>query len=317
MTPGIYYDLPESEYHADCADIPSLSSSIAKTLVADSPLHAWTAHPRLNPNFERTERQEFDLGSAAHALLLGRGATLRVIDPVDYPAKNGNVPKGWTNDAIRAARDGAYAAGCTPILPDQLADAQCMVEIALQKIAACPDLSGLKLSDGHAEVTAVWMEEQTACRARLDWMSNDRRVILDYKTTAASAHPDAWTRTLTGMGGELQPAFYQRANAATGGPEDCKFLWLVQENYAPFACSILGCSPAMLALGQEKVAHALWLWERCMQSGKWEAYPDRICWIDPPAYVQAAWEERNLQESIEAIGTAYDISKIWQKPEKS
>src|SRR5260221_5320495 len=50
-TPGLY-DIADADYHADCCAVPSLSSSIVKLLDQQTPLHAWQAHPRLNPRFE-------------------------------------------------------------------------------------------------------------------------------------------------------------------------------------------------------------------------------------------------------------------------
>jgi len=78
--PGIY-DIPETDYHADPIAEPSLSSSIAKILLARSPRHAWANHPRLNPNQEPETRREFDFGSAAHAMLLeGSMSNFSVVD---------------------------------------------------------------------------------------------------------------------------------------------------------------------------------------------------------------------------------------------
>ena len=39
-------------YHLDPCPEASLSSTLAKTMLAQSPLHAWTASPRLNPDWE-------------------------------------------------------------------------------------------------------------------------------------------------------------------------------------------------------------------------------------------------------------------------
>ncbi|WP_242401117.1 hypothetical protein [Acetobacter okinawensis] len=47
-TPGIY-DLPEAQYHADPCPTPSLSNSVARILLDESPMHAHFSHPRLNP----------------------------------------------------------------------------------------------------------------------------------------------------------------------------------------------------------------------------------------------------------------------------
>ena len=45
-TPGIY-EIPATEYHADPCPEPSLSASVARTLIDRSPLHAWMKHPKL------------------------------------------------------------------------------------------------------------------------------------------------------------------------------------------------------------------------------------------------------------------------------
>ena len=46
---GLHLGVIEAEYHADPAPEPSLSRSLAHTLLTRSPRHAWQAHPRLNP----------------------------------------------------------------------------------------------------------------------------------------------------------------------------------------------------------------------------------------------------------------------------
>lgn len=78
--PGVYPDIPEADYHADPCPTPSLSSSIGKELVNRSPWHAWTKHPRLNPEVEPDNRASFDLGSAAHAFMLADKQRFKIID---------------------------------------------------------------------------------------------------------------------------------------------------------------------------------------------------------------------------------------------
>ena len=41
--PGVY-DMPAEDYHADPCLEPSLSASIAKTMIFDTPWHVWTKH---------------------------------------------------------------------------------------------------------------------------------------------------------------------------------------------------------------------------------------------------------------------------------
>ena len=177
--PGLH-TMPAEEYHRDPCPVPSLSSSIGRTIIAASPLHAWTAHPRLNRHYAAEEKESFDLGSAAHALLLEGADRMVVIDADSYRTKE-----------AKAARDDARSRGLHPVLATKHADVKAMAQRAHDAIARCPDLGGLTLADGKAEQVAIWREDEAWMRARFDWISTDRRVILDYKTTGASASPAA------------------------------------------------------------------------------------------------------------------------------
>src|SRR5690242_20841585 len=101
------HTLPAEQYHADdIADRPSLSASIAHLLVNQTPWHAWAAHPKLNPHYERVERDIFDLGNVAHQLILeGDAERVAVIDCSD-----------WRTKDAREQRDEARAEGKVPLL---------------------------------------------------------------------------------------------------------------------------------------------------------------------------------------------------------
>ena len=139
--PGVY-DIPAEIYHADPCPEPSLSSSVATALIDRSPRHAWQAHPRLNPVHEPDNRQDFDLGKAAHALLLEGRDVAEIVDAADYRTK-----------AAREARDAAYAAGKTPLLAHQWQDVEAMIKAAIAQLAAHTDSDGI-FEIGRAE--AAW-----------------------------------------------------------------------------------------------------------------------------------------------------------------
>lgn len=80
ITAGVHRIEAEA-YHADPAPLPSLSATLAKVITSKSPLHAWHACRRLNPDFRPVERKTFDIGTAAHRAVLGRGS-----DYVEIPA---------------------------------------------------------------------------------------------------------------------------------------------------------------------------------------------------------------------------------------
>lgn len=291
--PGVYA-ISEAEYHADPCPEPSLSASIAKTMITRSPRHAWTEHSRLNPDFVPEEKAVYDRGAAAHALVLEGEDRMVVIEADSYRTK-----------ASQEARDAARAAGRHPILVAEYPNVLKMRGIALAAIANCRDLSGLTLADGTAESTLVWREGAIWCRARLDWLSHDRRIILDYKTTT-NANPDDWVRTLAGLSGEIQCSHYRRGNAATGGPHDTRFVFAVQECEEPFAVSFIGMPPSFIDLGDSKMEEARETWGRCLANNDWPAYTDRICWVEPPTYHVTRWADR-----CQSRGIPYDIEKLW------
>lgn len=280
-----------ADYYADkVAPVPSLNSTIARILITRCPLLAWYSHPRLNPNWkpEPFDRR-MNLGSYAHHVLLGQAdSAITVIDPTKYLSKQGAVPKGWTNDAIRQARDDAMVAGKLPVLKDEMPAVNAMVDAVREAMAQNDDLRGYGLDNGRSEHTIHWHEGETHFRARLDHVSQDRKLIYDYKTVS-NAEPEDFLRHAMSMGYDLQGAFYLLGNQHP----DTKYVWIVQEIEPPYAVSFIGMSPALVELGMRKVARAIDIWRECMASGKWPGYSARVQWADPPSWALAREEEKD------------------------
>lgn len=276
------------DYHRDPCEHPSLSSSVATELIARSPLHAWAMHPRLNMRFVPEVREMFDLGTAAHAYHL-QGETAFVLIEAD----------DWKTKAAREARDYARKCGKLPTLAKYWISIQAMVEALNRKLDGFRD-PPRPFTDGKPEQTLIWKEGDAWCRARIDWLHNSHAVIDDLKTTGASANPEAWTRSIFG-GPDIQAAFYLRGLRAIFGAEADRavFRFVVVENFAPFASSVISLGPDALVIAEKKVRLALETWQRCMESDVWEAYPDKTCYASLPPWVEAQWLERELN-SVEA-----------------
>lgn len=275
--PGVY-DISAEEYHADPCLAPSLSNSIAKILVSQTPRHAWAAHSRLNPAFEPEEEAKFDLGKTAHSLMLHDPQLFEIVDAAD-----------WRTKEAKAARESARLTGRIPILKDQWERTQMMVRSARSQLAVHEDAADA-FTDGEPEKTLIWKEGDIWCRARLDWKPNNpekRRIFDDYKSTAASAGPDEWSRILYSCDLDMQSAFYRRGIKALGLCRDPMFRYIVQENYEPFALCAIALTPAAVDLAEHKVARALDIWGTCLKSDLWPGYPNRTCYIDPPAWHEA------------------------------
>src|SRR6266849_558080 len=111
--PGIFYDMSADDYFADPAPdgFPSLTQSLCKILIEQSPLHAKMAHPRLAPpiNEEDETVEKYDgakaIGNAAHFLMLQRGKKIKIIEQ-----------KNFTTKHAKQEKQAGLAAGLEPVL---------------------------------------------------------------------------------------------------------------------------------------------------------------------------------------------------------
>jgi hypothetical protein len=145
LRPGIH-TLTAGVYHADPCSKPSLSASIAKVLCDESPAHAWQRHPRLNPAYQREETSTFDVGSAAHAMLLE-----------DNDPCVGVAAKDWRTKDAREQRDAIRQMGRIPLLMDQY---ERVIELAAHARTALRELDmwPTPLTGGKPEQTIIWRE---------------------------------------------------------------------------------------------------------------------------------------------------------------
>lgn len=281
VDPGVY-TMSRAAYHADPCAEPSLTSSIVKLLCLSSPAHAREDHPRLNPARVRDEAEHFDIGTAAHALLLEGDAGVAVVDAPD-----------WRTKAAQQARDAARAAGLTPLLAKIWAEVQAMVGATRDQLARHRDGGAAMFLDGEPERVVVWQEDDGVwCRARLDWLRAD--AIDDFKTTSATANPEAWTRSMFFAGADIQAAWYMRGlKAATG--RDAIFRFAIQETFPPYALSVVGLGPDALVLAEKKILYALDAWRDARASNDWVGYPRRTCWAALPVAHEAWWLEKETR----------------------
>lgn len=269
-----FHTLTAEQYHADpCAD-PSLSAGIAKILLSRSPFHAWCSHPRLNPAYESVDKTRFDLGTAAHSMLLEDDDSRLVVIEAD----------DWRTKAAKEARDAAWAEGKSALLSHQVANVRRVVEAARKAIKAS-QFSYEWLEAGKSEVSAVWLDGGVWCRSRFDRLGSD--VIFDYKTTESAA-PEAVIRQIGAMSYDVQAEFYRRgAKAITG--RDHQFVFLFQEISPPYACTWAALSNAYVEIAEAKVVRAIDTWRQCITSNQWPSYSQEVHYAEPPAWVVNAY----------------------------
>jgi hypothetical protein len=306
MTPGIHR-LTMAEYLADPCPVPSLSSGCAFRLLSESPMHAWHSHPRLGGR-PSSMSPAADTGTTAHDLLLGGDGKICEINPADYPSKEGAVPVGWTNNAIRAARDAARSNGLTPMLASELVSVRGMVRAA-RAFVADSEIAGV-FDLGESELTVISQEGDTWLRTRPDWLNLDMGISLSFKTTKAKVHPEAFSRMADSMGYWFALAFYERALLSVleadvawrlQKPWKLRHIILAQEQTYPYACALFEPSPAKAAIERSQVDRAIRLWAKCIAEKKWPAYGPRIHHVEPKPWDLAAEEARLQAEELEAM----------------
>ncbi|TSA51332.1 MAG: hypothetical protein D4R44_08075 [Actinobacteria bacterium] len=272
-TPGIY-TMPLTEYLADPCPEPAFSTSVAHAMLTKTPLHAWMQHPRLNPDRVREDSIAMDLGTVAHSILLeGHMNNVVIVEADD-----------WRTKDAKAQRDAARLAGKTPILVDKARAVMQMVKVAQETIRNSELASAF--ADGKPEQTLIWKEGDIWCKARPDMLTKDLRLDMDFKTTAGSAEPTAFMRgVMLGSGYDLQCALRLRGLRALGA-RDPQFVFMVQEIEPPYCMSFIGLSPAFLDVADRKLTRALEMWGDCLLTNCWPGYPSRVCWIEPPAWLQ-------------------------------
>jgi hypothetical protein len=250
-TPGIYPGIPEAEYHADPCPVPSLSSSLARTMLYDSPAHARLEHPRLNS--ERRERKSTSslvLGSLVHALLSDLGA-IEVGEFTDYKTK-----------AAQEWRKEAEASGATPVLQRDLEAAQPIADAIKRTVGA-----GF-FNDSEEELTVAWRERGQWLRARLDCWHEPTAAMLDWKT-CADISDRGIERGIADRRYAFQVAFYLRGLRASG-IDDASAALIFAETTPPYTVRRAVLSDEYLRHAEREVEKAVALWCDCMESGKFE-----------------------------------------------
>lgn len=299
--------MPAEAYHADPCKTPSLSRSIANTILTSSARRTWTEHPKLNPNYQpKKAKKHMDFGSVAHALMLNDGAEVRVIRSANF--------QGF---AAQKARELAQAAGQIPILEADYARAKEMVAAGRAQLSEHENASDAFLV-GKPEQTLIWKEKIDGTwiwlRIRPDWLPPLGGWLNDYKTTDVTSEPEGWThRVLYPEGLDLQAAMYTRGYKAVFGVAPAGFRFVVQEVSEPYELSTVVLEPGDFDLAMRRVEKAMALWAWSMKHDKWPGHPARDCYVMRSGWREKAWIEREDRE--QADGAELRAKMLdWQAP---
>ena len=256
--PGIYYDVPEEEYHRDDA----FSQSQAKVLAVSPAKYKWQLeHP------DERDTSAFDKGKVAHALVLGVGAKVAIV-PASLLATNGAATTTKAKEFIAEHK----ARGYTVIKEAEFAEIEAMAK-ALKEHAEAAELLS---REGHPEVSMWWDDPRTGirCRARVDWLTTTpggAPLNVDYKSTA-DAGPRAFANSCADYGYHVQAGAYEMALRILTGAEEVTSKLIAQEKKAPYFVAVYDIAPWDVNIGADRWLEALDRLAWCREHDEWPGY---------------------------------------------
>lgn len=270
--PGQYGGVTPDDYHADPVPGGSLSSSGARDLLPPS-CPALFRHRQLHGEPPKTV---FDLGHAAHRLILGAGGGVVEIEADD-----------WRTKAAKTARDEARAAGYTPLLSHQIATVHAMADA----LRSHPEAAALLApGSGDPEQVIIWQDPDTGvwCRAMFDWLRHrppaGRRIVVDYKTTT-SAEPSEINKATGRYGYHQQASWYADAVRSVDG-QSPGFVFIFQEKDPPYLVTVAELDPVARRIGEHRNHWARQIYARCSADDRWPPYVEGIHEIQLPRWVE-------------------------------
>lgn len=259
--PGVYPHLRFEDYIKDPVPGGSLSNSEIKHLM---PPDVCPARFRWEKDHKRPVKRVFEIGTAAHALVLGVGPALVEIEA-----------DSWRKDETNRKAENARADGAVPLLTREYR----MVQDMAAALRAHPVASALFAEGcGMPEQSLFWRDKPTGVtrRARLDWLPvmGDRRLIIgDYKTCNSVAK-DALSKAMNNYGYHIQAATYIEGVRALGIDERPGFVNVYQEKTPPYLVRIVEPDAMALAIARDRIRAALELYAKCEAEGEWPGYPE-------------------------------------------
>ena len=151
-------------------------------------------------------------------------------------------------------------------------------------------------SAGPPEQTLIWQADGLWCRARRDWLHDTHEHIDDLKTVGGAANPAVWSRTLFGMGFDIQEAWYRRGVKAVFGT-DAAFRFVCVETDEPHAAAAVSLAPDAADLANKKIAYGMRVWRECLEADVWPGYPRATYHAELPAWEATSWGERLYRDT--------------------
>lgn len=268
----IITDMPDADYHQR----PELSSTGVRRLL-DSPARFkyFDTHPQ-------PTKAAFDLGSAAHAKILGVGAGI-----VEYPDEH-LTPSGAVSTK-QATRDWEQEQRALGLIPIGRTDAN-RVDAMAEAVLADPRAREILETITGREITIIHNVDGVPSRARFDLYGHGHAA--DLKTTR-DASPKAFNRSVGTYGYHIQQQWYEDVHHAETGTPLERFTFITVETTAPHLVGVYRLDFIWEDIAQKRTQQARALWKTCTETGEWPGYASTT--LTPPTWAVYENEEEEIQ----------------------
>lgn len=278
MEPGIYRNMPESEYRA----IDAVNQSALKY---PTPLHMRHA---MQSTKEPTP-----------AMLFGRYVHVQALEPHEASKTYAVMPdltKGILNKDGTPSKNPRNTAQYREAVADWTSrhkdkevvsrEVWFSAARAAEAVRSHEDAMHFIDNSDDCEIVAVWKDEATGllCKARLDAICTAFGCVTDLKT-CESAEPHKFAQSLFNFGYHLQAAHYINGARACGFDVD-SFAIIAVERDAPHAVQVFELEAEAITYGQQVLAEKLSAYALAKQTGEWCGYPLGINSVTLPSW---AW----------------------------
>lgn len=298
--PGIYAGIKIEDYHEQCTDGPSVSSSGLRKIVNQSLAHFWCENS-LNPEREpEDDTAAFILGRAAHHLLLGEDefSTLFVARPetIQGEAWQGNrkACKAWLQDQASAGR--------TVLLPAQIKAIRGMAK----SLAAHPLIKS-GILNGDIERSMFSLDKETGIwkKARPDAIPTDSGDFADLKHTTSVRYEDL-QRTIADYGYHQQGAMVGEVYKEITGKPMTSFSLVFVESKPPHCVRVVTLKDDDLERGRQQNRMALKMLRRALDTNAWPGPGD---YEDATFIELPQWKQTRIDSDLAYLKTLFDEKK--------
>lgn len=258
--PGVW-DIPADIYNSDaCCDAPSLNAGCINDLLDECPAIARHRHPRLNTNFEPEYKPYFDIGAAAHLILLEPELFASLTVPI-----NAN---DWKSDWAQRARMTAREENKIPLL---LRDWRTIKEMS----AAL--MSNERIAQAFSEAvsersifakdpgTGIWR------RCRPDKMARHGGWLLDYKAMESS-NPREFPKQAWSYKWHRRAAWYLDTARLGANIDPQEYYFVVQSKKKPYLATIQMLDFVDIDKGRRDCEKATDIFADCLAKDEWPGY---------------------------------------------